>query len=93
MEAKKKVKALWEYLNAAFDAEQIEDAIQEFNFDTKKLDPAILTNMSEESARGLLFDMAYMAINGLFGGDFHTWNEVLYYSLEFDEETIDFLNY
>lgn len=93
MDAKTKVKALWEYLNAAFDAEQIEGAMQEFEFDAKELDPATLSILSEESARGLLFDMAYMAVNGLFGGDFHTWNEVLCYSLEFDDETIDFLNY
>lgn len=93
MEAKKKLKALWEYLNAAFDAEQIEDAMQEFEFDAKNLDPATLSDMSEESARGVLFDLAYTAVNGLFGGDFHTWNEVLCYSLEFDDETIDFLNY
>lgn len=93
MNTKKNLEALWEYLNDAFESEEMESAMQEFDFDAKGLSPAVIEELSEEEARSLLFDMAYMAVNGLFGGDFHTWNEVLYYSLEFDEETLDFLNY
>jgi len=48
--------------------------------------------MTDDQASQLLFDLAYMAVNGLFGGDFHTWNDVLE-SLGFDEETLDYLNY
>lgn len=93
MDAKKHIKALWEYLNDAFEKEEIDSAVEEFEFEAEKLNPETLNELSEENARGLLFDLAYMAVNGLFGGDFHTWNEVLCYSLGFDEETIDFLNY
>lgn len=92
MEIKKNMQALWDYLNDAFE-EEIEGAIEEFAFDAEKMEPAVFAGLSEEEAQPLFFDLAYMAVNGLFGGDFHTWNEVLYYSLEFDEETIDFLNY
>ena len=93
MDAKKHIKALWEYLNDAFEKEEIDSAVEEFEFEAEKLNPETLNELSGENARGLLFDLAYMAVNGLFGGDFHTWNEVLCYSLGFDEETIDFLNY
>ena len=84
---------IWEYLNDAFEKEEIDSAVEEFEFEAEKLNPETLNELSEENARGLLFDLAYMAVNGLFGGDFHTWNEVLCYSLGFDEETIDYLNY
>ena len=49
--------------------------------------------LSDDKAKSLLFDMNYMAVNELFGGDFDTWNEVLIYGLGFDDETIEFLNY
>ena len=93
MDAKNNIKALWEYLNEVFESEEIEAAAQEFDFDTTRLDPDSLAALPEGESSGVLFDLAYMAVNGLFGGDFDAWNEVLYYSLEFDEETIDFLNY
>lgn len=67
--------------------------MQEFELETEMLEPAALEDLSEEAARSLLFDLSYMAVNGLFGGDFYTWNEILHYSLGFDEETQDFLNY
>ena len=67
--------------------------MQEYEFEVEKTAPAALEELSDGEAGSLLFDMAYMGVNGLFGGDFHTWNEVLCYSLGFDEETMDFLNY
>lgn len=93
MDVKHNIKKLWNYLNDAFDSEEIENAIQEFEFKSEKLNSRILENLSEDDAKSLLFDLSYMAVNGLFGGNFYTWNEILFYSLEFDEETIDFLNY
>lgn len=32
-------------------------------------------------------------VNELFGGDWGIWNEVLRYSLNFDDETINFLSF
>ena len=93
MDTKNYIEKLWEYLNDAFESEEIENALVEFELDATQFNPDIIEELSNEDARALLFDLAYMAVNGLFGGDFHTWNEVLCYSLEFDEETIDFLNY
>ena len=93
MNAKKNINQLWSYLNTAFEPERIQEAIEEFDFDVKQLEPTALLSVSDDIARVILFDLAYMAINGLFGGDFDTWNEVLLYSLQFDKETINYLNY
>jgi len=55
--------------------------------------PSNLNKLSNEDANSLLFRLNYMVLNRLFGGDFYTWYEVLRYSLDFDEETLDFLDY
>lgn len=91
MNYKKNTERLWKYIKNAFDDEELECAIKEFEIDEHVLKN--LDTLTEDDARMLLSDLAYMAVNGLFGGDFHTWNEVLCCSLQFDEETIDFLNY
>lgn len=93
MNYKNNLKSLWQYLTEAFESDEIMSAAEEFEFDTTQMNPDNLNKLSDDEIRGLLFDVAYMAVNGLFGGDFHTWNEVLRYSLGFDEETIDLLNY
>lgn len=97
MNTKNNIKVLWEYLRAAFEIEEIEAAFNEtiegFEFNVEKMKPSAIEELSDEEARGLFFDIGYMAVNGLFGGDGGTWNEVLCYSLNFDEETIDFLDF
>ena len=93
MNYKNNLKSLWQYLTEAFESDEIMSAAEEFEFDTTQMHLDNLNKLSDDEIRGLLFDVAYMAVNGLFGGDFHTWNEVLRYSLGFDEETIDLLNY
>ncbi len=96
MNAKKAAKALWEYISDAFEPEEIKegfDIIKGFDYEPAKIDADMIDALSDEKAQSLLFDINYMAVNELFGGDFGTWNEVLVYSLEFDDETMDFLNY
>ena len=93
MNYKNNLKSLWQYLTEAFESDEIMSAAEEFEFDTTQMNSDVLSKLSDEEIRGLMFDLAYMAVNGLFGGDFHTWNEVLRYSLGFDEETIELLNY
>ena len=93
MNTRNNIEKLWEYILDVFETEELSAAVEEFEFDTNQLEESSLDSLSEEESRSLLFDLGYMAVNGLFGGNFHMWNEVLTYSLEFDEETIDFLNY
>ena len=91
MKTKNNLKKLWKYISNTFEEDELECAMNEFEMSKDAFTD--LEELTEDDARSLLFDLAYMAVNGLFGGDFHTWNEVLCYSLQFDEETIDFLNY
>ncbi len=93
MKLKSNLNSLWEYLTDTFEFDEIMSAAEEFELDTTQMNSDVLSKLSDEEIRGLMFDLAYMAVNGLFGGDFHTWNEVLRYSLGFDEETIELLNY
>jgi hypothetical protein len=97
MDIKNNTKALWEYLCDAFELEEIEAAfeatIEGFEYQPAKINAEMIDALSDQKAQSLLFDINYMAVNELFGGDFGTWNEVLTYSLGFDEETINFLNY
>lgn len=97
MNTKNNIIVLWEYLSASFEIDEIEAAfnetIESFEFNVEKMKPSVIEELSDEEARRLFFDIGYMAVNGLFGGDWGTWNEVLCYSLNFDEETIDFLDF
>ena len=97
MSTKNDVKELWKYLTDIFEREEIEAAfvasMEGFEYEPAKINAEMIDALSDEEAQSLLFDINYMAVNELFGGDFGTWNEVLVYSLGFDDETLDFLNY
>lgn len=97
MDVKTTAKALWMYLTDAFEMEEIEAAFEEsmegFGFEPAEIDEDMIENLFDEEARSLLFDIGYMAVNGLFGGDFGTWYDVLEGSLGFDAETIEFFDY
>ena len=97
MDVKTTAKALWMYLTDVFEMEEIEAAFEEsmegFGFEPSEIDEDMIENLSDEEARSLLFDIGYMAVNGLFGGDFGTWYDVLEGSLGFDAETIEFFDY
>lgn len=97
MDMKSKAKVLWEYLSNEFELEEIENAfaatIEGFEYHPATINAEMIDSLSDEEAKSLLFDINYMAVNELFGGSFETWNEILSYTLGFDEETITFLNY
>ena len=97
MDAKKSAKELWEYLRDMFELEDIEAAFEAamdgFEYEPAKINDAMIDALTDEKAQTLLFDIGYMAVNELFGGDFGTWYEVLEYSLGFDKETIAYLDF
>lgn len=98
MGVKNNVKALWRYVKDYADDEDINlratfaVAVPGFEYNEAMMSDEAIDALSDDEARALLFDINYMAINELFGGDFETWNYTLE-SLGFDEETIEFLNY
>lgn len=98
MNVKENIKTLWAYVRDMAEDEEIDlneafaETIEGFEFDEAAMSDEAIDVLSDAEARTLLFDIGYMAVNELFGGDFETWNYTLE-SLGFDEETIEFLNY
>ena len=72
--------------------ETFAEAVPSFESSEEKMTNEAIDMLSEDEARSLLFDIGYMAVNTLFGGDFETWLCTLE-GMGFDEETIDFLMY
>lgn len=96
MDVKKNCKTLWNYLIDAFETEEISEgfsnAIVGFEHNPSEINDDFIDSLSEDQVRTLFFDIGYMAVNELFGGDFGTWYDVLE-SLEFDAETIELLDF
>ena len=97
MKVKTNLKKLWNYLNIAFEKEEIiagfANAIENFEYDPNTIDDKMIDALPDDEARALFFDVGYMAVNELFGGDFGTWYDVLEGSLGFDAETIEFFDF
>jgi hypothetical protein len=97
MNIKNNLKVLWNYLKDGFEPEEIEAAFEEtmdgFEYEPAQINDEMIEALPDAKASTLFFDIGYMAVNGLFGGDWDTWYEVLHYSLAFDDSTIEFLNF
>ena len=93
MDTKKNIEKLWNYIDGMFEEDHLEWAMKEFDIAPDRVKPDTIAALNEEEARILLSDLGYMTVNGLLGGDFGTWNEILQNNLKFDKETIDFLDY
>ena len=97
MNIKDNIKTLWAYVTDMVNDEEIdlkeafEATIDGFDFEESMMSDEAINQLSDDEARTLLFDIGYMAVNELFGGDFETWNYTLE-SLGFDAETIELLN-
>lgn len=88
-------KKLWQYLCDAFEIEYIEDGfkiIEGFEYEPREITAEMIDNLSDDDVKALLFDIGYMAVNGLFGGDWGTWNDVLE-SLDMPEEALALMDF
>lgn len=98
MNIKENIKTLWTYVKDMANEEELniknafDSTIEGFDFNKSMMKDDTINQLSDDEARTLLFDIGYMAVNELFGGDFETWNYTLK-NLGFDAETIEFLNY
>ena len=88
-------KNLWQYLCDVFEIEDIEDGfktIEGFEYKTREITAEMIDNLSDDDVKALLFDIGYMAVNELFGGDWGTWNDVLE-SLDIPEEVLAIMDF
>ena len=97
MNVKKDLKKLWNYIIEEFEEDEVlsefEDALKRFRRNDSTIDDKMIDALSEDDARALFVGVGYIAVNVLFGGDFETWYYVLEDNLEFDSETIQFLDF
>ena len=86
MKVKTNLKKLWNYLNIAFEQEEIVAgfayAIENFEYDPNTIDDKMIDALPEDKARDLFFNVADMS--------FEAWHDVLKNRLGFDAETIGF---
>ena len=90
MTIKEATKNRWQYLCDAFEIEDIENGfktIEGFEYEPREITAEMIENLSDDAITSLLFDIGYMAVNELFGGDWGTWNDVLE-SLDMPEEAL-----
>ena len=95
MNMKNDCKTLWNYLKDAFEMEELVEGfstIGGFEYEAQNISDELIDSLNEDQVRSLFFDIGYMAVNELFGGDFGTWYDVLE-SLGFEEGTIELLDY
>ena len=96
MDAKKCTKALWAYLTDCFEREQIlagfQDCFENLEYKPEEISNEMIDSLSDEDASSLFFDMGYMALNELIGGDWGTWYEILE-GMGFSADEIEFLSF
>lgn len=95
MTIKEATKNLWQYLCDAFEIEDIENGfktIEGFEYEPREITAEMIENLSDDAITSLLFDIGYMAVNELFGGDWGTWNDVLE-SLDMPEEALTLISF
>ena len=95
MNVKEATKALWQYLCDTFDMEEIAEGfktIEGFEYEPQMITNELIDGLSEDVTKSLLFDIGYVAVEELFGGDWGTYNDVLD-SFDFSQEVLDLLNF
>lgn len=80
----KYIETFWEHLCETVSTENIEVAVDEFDIDVEKIKHT--NELSEEEAYTLMCDLVYMALNGLYYGDFDTTYEALVDACDFPED-------
>ena len=80
----KYIENFWEHLSDTVPTENMEYAIDEFDIDVEKVRNT--NELSEEEATTLMCNLVYMAVNGLFSGDFDVVYDILVDVCEMPED-------
>lgn len=79
----------WQWLNKYFDKKAIAQAVEEFCFDTRRLQPGNLRNLNANERFVLMDDLILMTMGGLGVGDFEQMHDFLLHNISLSEEDID----
>ena len=80
-----------QYIEDHFEADEIEEAMENYDFDKYTLSEAYLENLSEKEVLDVFAEFVDIIVNELDGGDVETMRDVLRIVLEIDRDTVDYL--
>lgn len=91
MLTKKDIKKFWNYVENTFEEEEIESALDAFEFERKYLKDEELDKLPPEEIQKLYGYLVYIVMNELGNGDFETMYDVLSENMGLCEEDISFM--
>lgn len=91
MLAKKDIKKFWKYVENTFEKDEIESALDAFEFERKYLKDEELDKLPPEEIQKLYGYLVYIVMNELGDGDFYTMYDVLSENMGLSQEDISYL--
>ena len=91
MLSKNDIEKFWKYIENTFEKEEIENALDAFEFERKYLEEDELDKLPSEEIQKLYGYLVYIVMNELGDGDFYTMYDILNENMELSQEDISYL--
>ena len=85
------IKKFWKYIENIFEKDEIESALDAFEFERKYLKDEELDKLPSEEIQKLYGYLVYIVMNELGDGDFYTMYEILSEDMGLSQEDISYL--
>ena len=85
------IKKFWKYIENIFEKDEIESALDAFDFERKYLKDEELDKLPSEEIQKLYGYLVYIVMNELGDGDFYTMYEILSEDMGLSQEDISYL--
>ena len=85
------IKKFWKYIENIFEKDEIESAVDAFEFERKYLKDEELDKLPSEEIQKLYGYLVYIVMNELGDGDFYTMYEILSEDMGLSQEDISYL--
>ena len=85
------IKKFWKYIENIFEKDEIESALDAYEFERKYLKDEELDKVPSEEIQKLYGYLVYIVMNELGDGDFYTMYEILSEDMGLSQEDISYL--
>ena len=85
------VQKFWSYVWDTFEKEEVDNALDAFEFERKYMEKEELKKLPSDELRKLYSYLVYIVLNELGDGDFYTMYDVLADNMGLCEEDISFM--
>ena len=85
------IKKFWKYIENIFEKDEIESALDAYEFERKYLKDEELDKLPSEEIQKLYGYLVYIVMNELGDGDFYTMYEILSEDMGLSQEDISYL--